>query len=1216
MQSSKFNIHLCHCAFVRACLILFVTLSHINGELSSKPLEKRSADNSSTLFQDLSASQTGLDFRYSWRPPAKYEHEMVNAVTGGGVCLGDYDGDGLTDVFLTQPFLGNRLYKNWGNWKFEDVTGKAGLIKEHLWGTGASFGDLDNDGDLDLFVCGYDCENRYYVNQGNGTFIESAKKAGLNYRGASVMVAFADYDNDGDLDAYLCNNHVDSPEPPLWKYSKDANGMPIVPAELKGIAKALYRPDLKDGMLIPAGESDRLYQNNGDGTFTDVSAKAGIHDEDFGLSCTWWDFDHDGDPDLYNSNDFYGSDHLYRNNGDGSFTNVNEQALPHTPWFSMGSDVADINNDGLLDFMASDMQGTTHFKQKISMGDMQGWFLETAAPRQYMRNALYINSGTARLQEAAFLCGVASTDWTWSLKFADLDSDGRDDLYVTNGAERFWDNSDIMNAARGAQRINTPELRKLWLPSPVRNDPNLAFRNQGNLQFDDVSEAWGLNAAKVSYGAAFGDLDNDGDLDLIVNNFDELASVYENGSHDHQLALISLLGNRSNRDGLGALLHITSATTKQTKVLTLTRGFMSANAPHIALGLGVDPKFDLVIEWPSGIKQSLEGLSSGMHHFVEEMGQTATKSQRPKTMFIISEALLGASVVERPFDDFAREPLLPNKLSQLGPGLAWGDIDADGDDDLILGRPTGHATTVIQTQPVGFKVLANPAFTEHARSEDMAPILLDTDSDGDLDLLVASGGVEAQAGSADYHDRLYLNDGRGSFQAAPSGTLSTISSSSSVIAAADYDRDGDLDLFIGTRVQPGRYPLSSPSRLLRNEQGKFVDVTGAWLNMGMVTSAIWSDTTNDGWLDLIVLREWGGPLLFRNLRGTFTNVSEQARLARLKGWWNGISSGDLNHDGAIDFVITNTGLNTKYHPDPSHPARIYYGDMDGTGTYQIIEAKAYGKAWLPVRGKSCSQNAMPGLRKAFPTFQSFAEATLTDIYTPERLQIAQIFNATELRSGVLFNDGEGLFHFAPLPHMAQISASFGSSIVEVNGDGHPDIYLVQNAYSPQPETGRIDGGLSQLMLGKGDGNFRLVPAHESGLTVAGDGKSLGVVDLNQDGWVDFVAACNGGPMHTFINQGHHQNRGLSFRLLGLPGNPTGIGAKLTLTGSNLPRQTAEITAGGSYLSQSPGIAFFGIPSGATPTNLAVQWPDGESTDVALVGMKGNRLLVRHPKLTK
>ncbi|MFT5187735.1 MAG: hypothetical protein ACI957_000750 [Verrucomicrobiales bacterium] len=1164
----------------------------------------------------LFTEQSGLSFAYEWSPPEKYAHEMVNAVTGGGVCMGDFDADGLTDVFLTQPFKGNRLYRNLGGWKFEDVTQKAGLTKEHLWGTGASFGDLDNDGDLDLFVCGYDCENRYYVNLGNGTFIESARKAGLNYRGASVMVAFADYDLDGDLDAYLCNNHIDTPEPPLWKYSKDANGMPIVPADLKGIAKPLYRPDLKDGMLIPAGESDRLYQNNGDGTFTDVSAKAGIHDEDFGLSCTWWDFDDDGDPDLYNSNDFYGADHLYRNNGDGTFTNVNQLALPHTPWFSMGSDVADINNDGLLDFMASDMQGTTHYKQKISMGDMQGWFLETAMPRQYMRNALYINTGTDRLQEAAFLAGVASTDWTWSLKFADLDSDGKDDLYVTNGAERYWDNSDIMNAARGAQRINTPELRKLWIPSPVRNDRNLAYRNQGDLQFEDVSETWGLNAAKVSYGAAFGDLDNDGDLDLVVNNFDQPASLYQNNEHKNQLALISLQGTRSNSTGLGALLHITSASTKQTKVHTLTRGFMSANAPHIAMGLGADTKFDLTIEWPSGIKQPLKGLAAGKHHLIKEQGTPAAKAAKPETMFVTSEALRGASVTETPYDDFAREPLLPNKLSQLGPGMAWGDIDADGDDDLILSRPTSRATSVIQTQPVGFKVLANPALAKHAKSEDMAPLLFDADSDGDIDLLVASGGVEAAAGSVLYHDRLYLNDGKGTFQPAPTGTLPTIPTSSSVTAAADHDRDGDLDLFIGTRLRPGSYPLSNPSRLLRNDQGKFIDITGDWLDMGMVTSAIWSDTNNDGWLDLLVLREWGAPLLLTNSKGTLIDASKDAGLTALTGWWNGIASGDLNHDGAIDFVITNTGLNTKYHPDQSHPARLYYGDMDGTGKSQIIEAKAYGQTWLPVRGKSCSQNAMPGLRTAFPTFQSFAEATLTDIYTSERLQNAQTFNATELRSGILLNNGQGTFRFEPLPHIAQISASFGVTIAEINGDGHPDIYLLQNAYSPQPETGRIDGGLSQLLLGNGDGTFQPVPAHESGLTVSGDGKSLAAVDLNRDGWVDFVATCNSGPMHTFINRGHPTNHGLSFRLQGLPGNPTGVGARLTLTCTDTPKQVTEISAGGSYLSQSPGMAFFGVPSGSKPTELEVQWPDGESLKVALDSIKGQRLLIRHPKLGK
>lgn len=1219
VRTSEPTPPLCLRASVRVLLIL-AAISHAHADITTrKPLAPRVPSNSPTLFQDLPASQTGLDFRYNWQPPAKYEHEMVNAVTGGGVCLGDYDNDGLTDVFLTQPFKGNQLYKNLGNWKFQDVTASAGLTKEHLWGTGASFADIDNDNDLDLFVCGYDCENRLYLNQGNGTFIESAEKAGLNYRGASIMIAFADYDLDGNLDAYLCNNHVDPQEAPLWKYEKDARGMPIVTADLKGIAKPLYRSDLKDGMLIPAGESDILYQNNGDGTFSDVSAKAGIHDEDFGLSCTWWDFDHDGDPDLYNSNDFYGSDHLYRNNGDGTFTNVNKLALPHTPWFSMGSDVADVNNDGWLDFMASDMQGTTHYKQKISMGDMQGWFLETAVPRQYMRNALYINSGTSRFQEGAFLAGVASTDWTWSLKFGDLDSDGKEDLYVTNGAERYWDNSDIMNAARGAQRINTPELKKVWLPSPVRNDPNLAYRNLGDLNFENVSKAWGLSAAKVSYGAALGDLDLDGDLDLVVNNFDEAASLYHNNSYENQLALISLQGRESNRDGLGALFKINATSGKQTKYHTITRGFMSANAPMIAIGLGKSTQFDLTIEWPSGTHQTLTNLEAGHHHTIKEAKGTKEPNNSTETLFVVSDALRGAAIAENPFDDFAREPLLPNKLSQLGPGQAWGDLDNDGDDDLVLGRPTRHATTVVQTQPVGFKVMANPSFDAHAASEDMSPLLFDADGDGDLDLLVTSGGIEADIKSQAYQDRLYLNNGSGNFKPAPKGQWPDTRTSSSVAVSADFDRDGDLDVFVGTRVRPGAYPLSESSQLLRNDKGSFTDVTSkvakSLLSAGMVTSAVWSDANNDGWLDLFVLREWGAPLLLQNNKGTLTDTSDAAGLKKLTGWWNGIATGDLNHDGAMDYVITNAGLNTKYHADPSHPARLYYGDMDGSGSSQIIEAKVYGNTWLPIRGKSCSQNAMPEIRSRFPSFKSFASATLTEIYTPARLKKAKTFNAVELRSGALLNDGQGKFTFSPLPRIAQISSAFGVTITEIDGDGHPDIYLLHNTYSPQPETGRTDGGLSQLLRGRGDGTFSPVPTHESGLTVSGDGKSLGVVDLNRDGWVDLIAACNSGPIITFINRGNAPNHTISLRLQGLPGNPTGIGARLKLFSKNGPTQTTEIQAGGSYLSQNPAMAFFGVPQGSTPDRVDIRWPDGQHSSVQLSAIKGNRLLVRHPKVT-
>ena len=1183
-----------------------------------EPLSSRAESKGGRLFVELEPEATGLAFAYGWNPPVKYDHEMVNAVTGGGVCLGDYDGDGLTDVFLTQPFNGNRLYRNKGHFRFEDVTEKAGLAKEHLWGTGASFADIDNDGDRDLFVCGYDCANRLYLNQGDGTFTENAEGAGLSYHGASVMVAFADYDLDGDLDAYLCNNHFAPREAPFWKYEKDARGMPIVPPELKGKAKPLYRPGLRAGKLIPAGETDRLYRNNGDGTFTDVSNTAGIADEDFGLSATWWDFDHDGYPDLYNANDFYGADHLYRNNGDGTFSEVNRYALPHTPWFSMGSDVADVNNDGWLDFIASDMQGSTHYRQKISMGDMQGWFLETAIPRQYMRNALYINTGTLRFQEAAFMAGVESTDWTWSLKFGDLDNDGWQDLYVTNGAERYWDHSDLMKSARGAQRIDTPELKRVWLPSPVRNDPNLAFRNGGDLQFENVSEAWGLGAERVSYGAAFSDLD--GDLDLVTNNFDSMASVYRNEGKANHLALLRLRGVKSNRHGLGAMIRVTTHEGRQTLYHTLTRGFMSANDDAIHVGLGPATQFDLEIEWPSGARQRLSGLKAGFGYWVREKDTGEKPPGREKPMFVLSPALKDAKQTERPFDDFAREPLLPNRLSQLGPGMAWGDVDGDGDDDVFIGGPAGRPGTLYQTRRGSFEAVHPAAWQRDAGSEDMAPLLLDVDGDGDLDLFVVSGGVEHDSGAEELRDRLYLNDGKGRFTRAPDSSLPDLRFSGGVAAAADYDGDGDLDIFIGGRVIPGRYPETPPSVLLRNDGGRFTDVTtvvapelGA---VGLVTSALWSDVDDDGWLDLLLTREWSSVALFRNEEGVLNDRTTPAGLAGRLGWWNGIAAADLDHDRDMDYVVTNTGLNTKYSASGKRPARLYFGDMDGSGRKQLVEAKVGGKSLYPVRGKMCSQGAMPHLEKKFPTFESFASATLSEIYTSRRLSQARVFEANELQSGALINDGRGKFSFRPLPRMAQLSPGYGCALTEVDGDGHPDLYLAQNSHGAQPETGHMDGGVSQLLLGRGDGTWSAVPPYKSGLMIPGAATSLAPVDLNGDGWVDFVVATNSGPVFTFLQTGTGENQPLALRFRGLPGNPSAVGLRATLALEDGSTQTAEVSAGGGYLSQHSGMLFFGARRGASAKWLRLRWPDGKRSVVNLTQVKGRRLEISHPSLAR
>ena len=965
-----------------------------------------------------------------------------------------------------------------------------------------------------------------------------------------------------------------------------------------------------DARTHPEGEVCHLFHNRGDGTFEDVSVRAGISPvRARGHSATWFDYNDDGWPDLYVSNDFSEPDHLYRNNGDGTFTDELATAVPHTPWFAMGADFGDINNDGLFDFFVADMAGTTHFKSKTTMGDMGGTVnaMDALVTPQYMKNVVYLNSGADRFLEVAKMTGLGSSDWTWSPRFEDLDNDGWIDLHITNGMVRSFINSDLLNRVKNAE---TPaEAIALMKSSPPLKETNLALRNDHNLRFTKVQQDWGLDHTGVSFGSAFADFDNDGDMDLVYINYDDTVSLYRNDCPAGNSIELEFRGTASNSRGVGARAIAHTAQGIQTREHTVARGSLSSSQPILHFGLGASTEVSgLEIRWPSGHVQHFEHLAANARYVVFEptgpaKPQPALKS-RPVDHGLFTDQAMERGIdfvnQERVFDDTIRQSLLPNRMNTLGGGIAWADVNGDSHPDLFFAGAAGHHSALylgngkggFTRSPVG------QPWDNISEVEAMSPVFLDVDRDGAPDLFVSSGSTESDKGSDTLRSRLFLNDGHGRFTAAPSARFSVPPGSASIAAAADFDHDGNLDLFVGGRVVPGEYPTSPQSMLLANRNGTLTDVTDqicpALRQPGMVTAALWTDVDGDGWTDLLVVGEWMTPRLFHNNAGqSFTETTEAAGLGQLSGWWNSLVSADVNHDGHLDYVLGNNGLNTKYHTSKEHPASIYYADIEGAGACQIIEAEYEGDKLYPVRGRSCSSRAMPSLKEKFPTFQSFGGALLPEIYASEKLEKSLKLEVQQLASGVLLNDGHGRFTFREFPRQAQTSPIFGLAALDFNGD--VDVVGVQNFSGPQVETGRFDGGLGLLLLGDGVGGFTPATAQQSGIALPGDSRGLATGDVNLDGWPDLVVTRLEKNAALLVNRGTPSGHSFAVKLIGAAGNPDCIGARLTVKFSDGTAQVAEIAAGSGYLSQSESLAFFGYATGHAPVAIGVAWPDGKKT---------------------
>ncbi|MEJ6641698.1 MAG: VCBS repeat-containing protein [Akkermansiaceae bacterium] len=1079
------------------------------------------------MFTEMEAGVSGVDFVN----PIDKEHPTKRLYLGafacGGVAIGDFDGDGISDVFLTSGPRKNRLYRGIGGMKFEDVTEAAGVAGGDEWTAGASLVDVDADGDLDIYVCNYDAPNALFINDGKGRFTEKAGEFGLAISDASLMASFCDYDLDGDLDCFLLTRDFKRAggRPEKHPIVKTASGY-----ELEEGAEKFYKLEEQAGgkwVYINAGREDFLLRNEG-GKFVDVSKEAGISGRDRGNSSTWWDYDNDGLPDLYVGNDFKDADRLYRNNGDGTFKDVIASVAPHTPWFSMGADLGDLDGDGREDLLLADMAGTNHFRSKTTMGEIGSIrpFLVSAVPRQYMHNVLYLNQDSGLLVDGSFLAGLAKSDWSWAVKINDFDLDGLPDVYFTNGVSRSFNDSDVqrtMDDYIGKTEWDFYESRE------PRKETNLAFANRGGLSFENVSEAWGLAHFGMSYSAATGDLDGDGDVDLVVAGLDEPVKIYRNdATATRGRVVVRLVGAGGNPGGYGATVTLKAGGLEQVRTLRPATGFVSTNAPELCFGLGeADELESLTVKWQRGTVQRFSGLKSGQIYTISEPRSEPPKwqpkgPQRPMFVELRSPSLGAVVPKEQHYDDYARQPLLPYQHSLFGPGMAWADVDRDGDQDFYLSRPAGEAGQVYLTEtPGNFASKAEKPFDAHAESEELAPLFFDADGDGSMDLFVVNGGVECEPGDAGLRDRLYLGKGDGTFVNAPEGALPDLRDSGSCVAEGDFDGDGDVDLFVGARVIPGRYPETPSSRLLRNDSKpgapKFVEITATMPGLekaGLVTGALWSDADGDGRVDLLLTCEWGPVRLFLNREGKLLEKEDTGILDRL-GWWNGIAGADVDGDGDTDYVVTNQGLNTPYKASVLKPELLYYGEMDESGRPQIIEAKFEGKTLYPRRGFSCSSGAMPSLRGKLGTFKNFATSSLEDLYSETRLEKAQRFEANYLETSILINDGKGGFEMKPLPRWAQLSRSNCALLEDLDGDGKIDCLLGQNFYGPQPEIGHFDMGSSLLLKGKGDGTFEPVLPRVSGIQVPGAVMSVKSVDLNGDGQKELILGVNRGQMRVF-----------------------------------------------------------------------------------------------------
>ncbi|MEJ7588233.1 MAG: VCBS repeat-containing protein [Ferruginibacter sp.] len=1052
-----------------------------------------------TLFQKMDSSHTGITFNN-----IVTENDSINPIdleflyNGGGIAVGDFNNDGLPDLYFTASTTSNKLYLNKGGLAFEDITVKAGVTGEGRWCNAASVVDINNDGLADIYVCATIRKNPdlrkslFYINQGVNkdgvpTFREMAKEYNLADTSFAVQAAFLDYDNDGDLDMYLVTTRLTQRDATQFVSNNNIGDTS------KDDFDKLFRNDWNENLKHPL--------------FTDVSAQAGIAHHGYGLGIGVADIDQDGWKDIYVTNDFYGSDHLYMNNRNGGFNEKLKHLVKHTSQNAMGNDIADINNDGLPDIIAVDMNPEDNFRKKKNMNGNNYYIYQNMIDGKYMlqyvRNTLQLNQGPVLnagdsignpvFSDIGFLAGVAETDWSWNPSIADFDNDGNRDIIITNGYPR-----DVTDHDFGAfrQRSNNIASKEFLIDQmPQIKVANYAFRNSGNLKFEKVTDQWGMGRVSFSNGAVYTDLDNDGDLDYVINNINEEAFVYKNNTNSKDektknYLSVQFKGEAGNINGIGAVVSVYYGNNMQAYENSPYRGYLSTVDNKAFFGMDTVKIIDsVVIKWNNGKKQVMQRVATSQLVKVDiahaNLPAASNVFNDPGTsMFSDLTQAVGVNYISRDpdFIDFNEQRLLPHKLSAYGPALASGDIDGNGLDDIIVsGTGDFPANILLQQNDGKFITRAMPLLIgkDVRRPENLGTLLLDADNDGDLDLYMASGSNQFAAGTKNYQDRFFTNDGKGNFML-DEAALPQNHTSKSCVKAMDIDNDNDLDLFIGGRVLPGKYPSPVSSFIYRNDSKngrvQFVDITNeiapGLKNIGLTCDALWTDFDNDGWTDLIIAVEWMPIQFFKNQQGKLSNISAASGINNETGWWNSITAGDFDNDGDIDYLAGNLGKNSFYRASHDNPVTIYAKDFDKNGSLDIVTTvylpgEKGVKLEFPAQTRDDQVEQIPALKKKFLTYKEFGKATIYEVFSKDELTNALKLQANNFDNSYIENLGNSKFKLHALPVMAQLAPLYGMTTDDFNQDGNLDVAVNGNDFGTEVSNGRYDALNGLVMLGDG-----------------------------------------------------------------------------------------------------------------------------------------------------